>query len=85
MDHLLRDSSPLELYGWLDDDAELPGWNILVGNPFAETLCQDRLTTVQNYFAEYHLEYFRQRLSELGRDGCRYFLHRATALLRQLS
>lgn len=62
MDHLLRDSSPLELYAWLDDDAELPGWDILVGSPFADALCEDRLASVQNYFAEYHLEYFRQRL-----------------------
>ncbi|EXI79195.1 MAG: hypothetical protein AW10_02469 [Candidatus Accumulibacter appositus] len=62
MDHLLRDSSPLELYAWLDADAELPGWDILVGNPFADAVGEDRLASVQNYFAEYHLEYFRQRL-----------------------
>ena len=62
MDHLLNDSSPLELYAWLDEDAALPGWDILVGNPFAQTLPEDQFTTVQNYFAEYHLEYYRQRL-----------------------
>ncbi len=64
MDHLLRDSTTLELYAWLDSDGdgELPGWDILVGNPFAEALAADRMATVQNYFAEYHLEYFRQRL-----------------------
>ena len=62
MDHLLKDSAPLELYAWLDDDAEWPGWDILVGNPFAHSLPGDQFTTVQNYFAEYHLEYFRQRL-----------------------
>lgn len=62
MDHLLNDHSPLELYTWLDEDAELPGWDILLGNPFGQTLPEDRFTTVQNYFAEYHLEHFRQRL-----------------------
>lgn len=62
MDHLLNDSATLELYAWLDADAELPGWDILVGNPFGESLPGDRVTPVQNYFAEYHLEYFRQRL-----------------------
>ena len=62
MDHLLKDSTTLELYAWLDDDAELPGWDILVGNPFGRSLPEDQFTTVQNYFAEYHLEYFRQRL-----------------------
>jgi len=62
MDHLLNDSTMIELYAWLDDDAELPGWDILVGNPFGRSLPEDQFTTVQNYFAEYHLEYFRQRL-----------------------
>ncbi|WP_295510192.1 hypothetical protein [Accumulibacter sp.] len=62
MDHLLKDSATLELYAWLDADAELPGWDILVDNPFADSLPEDRIATVQNYFAEYHLEYFRQRL-----------------------
>ena len=62
MDHLLKESSTLELYAWLDEDTRLPGWDILVGNPFGKSLPEDRFTTVQNYFAEYHLEYFRQRL-----------------------
>lgn len=62
MDHLLRDSSTLELYAWLDDDADLPGWDVLIGNPFGSGHPDDRLATVRNYFAEYHLEYFRQRL-----------------------
>ncbi|SBT06170.1 conserved hypothetical protein [Candidatus Accumulibacter aalborgensis] len=62
MGHVLKDSAPLELYAWLDEDAELPGWDILVGNPFGSSLPKDQFTTVQNYFAEYHLEYFRQRL-----------------------
>jgi len=62
MDHLIRDSAPLELYAWLDPEAELPGWDVLNGNPFASSLPEDQFTTVQNYFAEYHLEYFRQRL-----------------------
>lgn len=62
MDHLLKDSSTLELYAWLDDDALSPGWDILVGNPFGGSPPDDRIMTVRNYFAEYHLEYFRQRL-----------------------
>lgn len=62
MDHLIKDTATLELYAWLDADAELPGWDILNGNPFGASLPEDQFTTVQNYFAEYHLEYFRQRL-----------------------
>ncbi len=62
MDHLISDSTTLELYAWLDPEAELPGWDVLTGNPFGSSLPEDQFTTVQNYFAEYHLEYFRQRL-----------------------
>jgi len=62
MDHLIRDSATLELYAWLDPEAELPGWDVLTGNPFGTSLPEDQFTTVQNYFAEYHLEYYRQRL-----------------------
>ena len=40
----------------------IAGLDILVGNPFGQSLPEDQVTTVQNYFAEYHLEYFRQRL-----------------------
>lgn len=60
--HLIKDNSPLELYTWLDPEAELPGWDILTGNPFGVSLPEDQFSTVQNYFAEYHLEYYRQRL-----------------------
>ena len=62
MDHLIKDTATLELYAWLDPDAELPGWDVLNGNPFGTSLPEDQFTTVQNYFAEYHLEYYRQRL-----------------------
>ncbi|WP_153109293.1 hypothetical protein [Propionivibrio limicola] len=62
MDHLIKDSAPLELYAWLAPDAALPGWDILTGNPFGTALPEDQFSTVQNYFAEYHLEYYRQRL-----------------------
>lgn len=61
MDNLLRDRTPLELWTWLDPDSELPGWDILRGHPFGGSQLHDRLTAVQSYFAEYHLEYFRQR------------------------
>lgn len=62
MDHLIKDTATLELYAWLDPEAELPGWDVLTGNPFGTSLPEDQFTTVQNYFAEYHLEYYRQRL-----------------------
>ncbi|MBN9422931.1 MAG: hypothetical protein BGO63_11455 [Candidatus Accumulibacter sp. 66-26] len=70
MDNLIRDGAPLELFAWLDADAELPAWDRLKGCPFgaahgalagAAPRPDDELSTVQNYFAEYHLEYFRQR------------------------
>ena len=62
MGHLIRDNTPLELFAWLDPDAESPGWDLFNGNPFGKSLPEDQFTTVQNYFAEYHLEYYRQRL-----------------------
>ena len=62
MGHLIKDSAPLELFAWLDPEAELPGWDVLTGNPFGSLLPEDQFTTVRNYFAEYHLEYYRQRL-----------------------
>jgi hypothetical protein len=62
MNHLIKDAAPIELYAWLEPGADLPGWDILSGNPFATALPEDQFTTVQNYFAEYHLEYYRQRL-----------------------
>ena len=70
MDNLIKDTAPLELYCWLDPAAELPGWDILKGSPFGATLAapnggpptpDSQFLSVQNYFAEYHLEYFRQR------------------------
>jgi hypothetical protein len=70
MDNLIKDTATLELFCWLEPGAELPGWDILKGSPFGSTLASpegggptpgDQLITVQNYFAEYHLEYFRQR------------------------
>ncbi len=62
MDHIIKDSIPLELYAWLDPNAEISGWDILSTSPFGQSLPEDKFTTVQNYFAEYHLEYYRQRL-----------------------
>lgn len=74
MDNLIRDNTRLELYAWLDGDCDLPGWDILTGSPFGASLgapaggmplpADDQLLAVQNYFAEYHLEYFRQRRFE---------------------
>lgn len=62
MGHLIKDNTPLELYAWLEPGATLPGWDVLTENPFGTSLPEDQFTTVQNYFAEYHLEYYRQRL-----------------------
>ena len=62
MDHLIKDSAPLELYAWLEPGTDLPGCDILSGNPYGTALPEDQFMTVQNYFAEYHLEYYRQRL-----------------------
>ena len=62
MSHLIRDSATIELFAWLDPEADMPGWDVLTGNPFGSALPEDQFTTVQNYFAEYHLEYYRQRL-----------------------
>ena len=65
-----KDTATLELFCWLEPGADLPGWDILKGSPFGATLATpeggeptpaDQLLSVQNYFAEYHLEYFRQR------------------------
>jgi hypothetical protein len=70
MDNLIKDTATLELFCWQAPGAELPGWDILKGSPFGATLASpeggaptpgDQLVSVQNYFAEYHLEYFRQR------------------------
>ena len=62
MNHLIRDSAPLELFAWLGPGEELPGWDIFKTNPFGKTLPDDEFCVEQNYFAEYHLEYYRQRM-----------------------
>lgn len=70
MDNLIKATTSLELFCWLEPTAELPGWDILKGGPFGATLAApnggettpgEQMLSVQNYFAEYHLEYFRQR------------------------
>ena len=62
MNHLIKDNVQLELYAWLDPGAPIPGWDIFNANPFGQTLPDDDFSVAQNYFAEYHLEYYRQRL-----------------------
>lgn len=57
MDNLLRDDTPLELHVWLEPDADLPAPQGLGSSAQSG----DQLFVVQNYFAEYHLEFFRQR------------------------
>ena len=63
MAHLILGSTPLELYTWtdFDGDSKALGWDVLTDNPFAITLPGDQFSAPQNYFAEYHLEYHRQR------------------------
>jgi len=62
MDHLIKDNVTLELYAWLAPGAPLPGWDIFTANPFGQSQPDDEFSAAQNYFAEYHLEYYRQRL-----------------------
>jgi len=62
MDHLIKDSATLELYAWLDPDAELPGWDVLNGNPFGTSLPEDQFTTVPELFRRVPSRYYRQRL-----------------------
>lgn len=70
MGNLIKDTATLELCAWLNPGSELPGWDILKGGPFGAVLGShegshplplNQFAAVQNYFAEYHLEYFRQR------------------------
>lgn len=61
MGHLIIDSTPLELFTWVDPDIGLPGWDVLTDNPFGISTHNDEYAAAQNYFAEYHLEYHRQR------------------------
>ena len=60
--HLIKDNSTIELFAWLKPDETLSGGDVFNGTPFSTGLPEDRIGAVQNYFAEYHLEYYRQRL-----------------------
>ncbi len=60
--HLIKDNSTIELFAWLRPDEQMSGGDVLNGNPFSTGRPEDRIGAVQNYFAEYHLEYYRQRL-----------------------
>lgn len=65
MDNLLRGNIPLELYVWLEPEESLPGWDFQSGGPHAEARtvapAGGNPQLVHNYFAEYNLEFFRQR------------------------
>ena len=50
------------MFAWLKPDETLSGGDVFNGTPFSTGLPEDRIGAVQNYFAEYHLEYYRQRL-----------------------
>ena len=60
--HLIKDTTTIELFAWLKPDERPAGGDVLNGNPFSTGQPEDRISAVQNYFAEYHLEYYRQRL-----------------------
>jgi len=68
--HLIKDNSTIELFAWLRPDEQMSGGDVLNGNPFSTGRPEDRIGAVQNYFAEYHLEYYRQRLTATFRAGC---------------
>lgn len=65
MKNLLHTDNPVELYAWLDVDGELPTWDFQSGSPVGSSLAAPGGVPspwlVHNYFAEYHLEFFRQR------------------------
>ena len=61
MGHLIQDCLPLELYAWIDPDTESPGRDVLTDTAFGEPQPGEVFDTVRNYFAEYHLEFYRQR------------------------
>ena len=48
----------LEFYAWAEADGALPGWSFEGGGPHGESSAP---TPAQDYFVEYHLEFFRQQ------------------------
>ena len=48
----------LEFYAWVEGDTSLPGWSFEGGGPHGEARAP---TPAQDYFVEYHLEFFRQQ------------------------
>ena len=65
MKNLLRGQLPVELYAWIDADNPLSDCDFQSGSPFGSSLAAPGSVPspwlVHNYFAEYHLEFFRQR------------------------
>lgn len=65
MKNLLRGQSPVELYAWVNADSALSECDFQSGSPFGSSLAAPGSVPspwlVHNYFAEYHLEFFRQR------------------------
>lgn len=62
MGHLLENDTPIELYAFLREDEPTSAEESLLGIQLTPTVLQSQSATVRTYFAEYHLEYFRQRL-----------------------
>lgn len=65
MKNLLRGQAPVELFAWVDSDSGLNECDFQSGSPFGSSLAAPGSVPspwlVHNYFAEYHLEFFRQR------------------------
>ncbi|HOL64314.1 MAG TPA: hypothetical protein PLB97_03125 [Accumulibacter sp.] len=61
MGHLLENDAPIELYAFLREDELTSVEESLLGIPLVPAVLQNQSTAVRAYFAEYHLEYFRQR------------------------
>lgn len=65
MKNLLRGQAPVELYAWVNTDSGVSECDFQSGSPFGSSLAAPGSVPspwlVHNYFAEYHLEFFRQR------------------------
>ena len=59
MNHLIESDHPLCLYAWASEEERL-GFDVITSNPFGNAQKNSFLAS-QHYFAEYHLEYSRQR------------------------
>ncbi|HQO29453.1 MAG TPA: hypothetical protein PKY22_08005 [Accumulibacter sp.] len=61
MGHLLENDLLIELFAFLAADELTLAEERLQGIPLGSAVLQNQSVAVRTYFAEYHLEYFRQR------------------------